>query len=113
MALGMPFEVGKTLLQVEYRPRKRYTPVPSLDEKAVAEHWPAEDEVSRDGRVCVVIMSDFDSSRVASKMQTFTSQIDCRHLRHHSFRHPNPHIQRPSRAIYQTVSRLPLWPNVD
>lgn len=26
MALAMPFEVGKTLLQVEYRPRKRFAP---------------------------------------------------------------------------------------
>jgi fusion and transport protein UGO1 len=27
MALAMPFEVGKTLLQVEYRPRKRFAPI--------------------------------------------------------------------------------------
>ena len=45
-ALAMPFEVGKTLLQIEYRPRKRFAPDEDLkeDEKgAVAE----EDAVSQ------------------------------------------------------------------
>ncbi|KAK8843483.1 hypothetical protein IAR55_007142 [Kwoniella newhampshirensis] len=47
-AMGMPFEVGKTLLQVEYRPRKRYAPIEQDDivisenEKGSAE----EDELS-------------------------------------------------------------------
>lgn len=30
-ALGMPFEVGKTLLQIEYRPRRRFDPTPEAD----------------------------------------------------------------------------------
>ena len=30
-ALGMPFEVGKTLLQIEYRPRKRFDPTPEAE----------------------------------------------------------------------------------
>lgn len=43
-ALGMPFEVGKTLLQVEYRPRKRFAPVE--DEVVTGEkaEWGAEKE---------------------------------------------------------------------
>lgn len=39
-ALGMPFEVGKTLLQIEYRPRKRFDTAPE-EAKVVFE---AEDE---------------------------------------------------------------------
>lgn len=41
-ALGMPFEVGKTLLQIEYRPRKRFDPTPELDQLTVPQE---EDEV--------------------------------------------------------------------
>lgn len=33
-ALGMPFEVGKTLLQIEYRPRRRFDPTPEKEEVA-------------------------------------------------------------------------------
>ena len=45
-ALGMPFEVGKTLLQVEYRPRKRFDAVPEDGEGIVVEKdRDREDEV--------------------------------------------------------------------
>lgn len=36
----MPFEVGKTLLQVEYRPRARYAP----PEPETKKDWGAEDD---------------------------------------------------------------------
>jgi fusion and transport protein UGO1 len=42
-ALGMPFEVGKTLLQIEYRPRKRFDTTPD-EAKVVFEV--EEEEVS-------------------------------------------------------------------
>ena len=42
-ALGMPFEVGKTLLQIEYRPRKRFDTTPE-EAKVVFE---AEEEEVR------------------------------------------------------------------
>jgi fusion and transport protein UGO1 len=41
-ALGMPFDVGKTLLQIEYRPRRRYAPLQSEPE---VRDWGAEDDV--------------------------------------------------------------------
>jgi hypothetical protein len=53
-ALGMPFEVGKTLLQIEYRPRKRFVPIEETEEKAAEgdRDWGAEDdEVSERARV--------------------------------------------------------------
>lgn len=42
-ALGMPFEVGKTLLQVEYRPRKKFQPEEQAQEEEKPE-WGAEDD---------------------------------------------------------------------
>ncbi|KAL7421450.1 hypothetical protein Q5752_004336 [Cryptotrichosporon argae] len=42
-ALGMPFEVGKTLLQIEYRPRRRFAPDDELVE-AEKKEWDAEDD---------------------------------------------------------------------
>lgn len=42
-ALGMPFEVGKTLLQIEYRPRKRFDTTP---EEAKVEFEVEDEEVS-------------------------------------------------------------------
>ena len=44
-ALGIPFEVGKTLLQIEYRPRRKYDP-PLYDETIPAgqRDWGAEDD---------------------------------------------------------------------
>lgn len=45
-ALGMPFEVGKTLLQVEYRPRKIFDTEVALDEKLPEEAEP-DDQVSK------------------------------------------------------------------
>jgi fusion and transport protein UGO1 len=54
-ALGMPFEVGKTLLQIEYRPRKRFAPVEEVVEKE--RDWGAEDdEVRLTARVAVVLI---------------------------------------------------------
>jgi hypothetical protein len=41
-ALAMPFEVGKTLLQIEYRPRKRFAPVE--EEKVEERDWEADKE---------------------------------------------------------------------
>ena len=47
-ALGMPFEVGKTLLQVEYRPRKKFAPVVEESKVEGGREWGAEeDEVRR------------------------------------------------------------------
>ena len=43
-ALGMPFEVGKTLLQIEYRPRKRFQPPEEVTEVAQEKDWGAEDD---------------------------------------------------------------------
>ncbi|EIW66968.1 hypothetical protein M231_03933 [Tremella mesenterica] len=43
-ALGMPFEVGKTLLQVEYRPRKRYAP--EVEEMKQRDFGAEDDELS-------------------------------------------------------------------
>lgn len=34
-ALGMPFEVGKTLLQIEHRPRKRFDTIPEVEKAEV------------------------------------------------------------------------------
>lgn len=42
-ALGMPFEVGKTLLQIEYRPRRCFDPTPEAEK---VEYRPEEEEVS-------------------------------------------------------------------
>jgi fusion and transport protein UGO1 len=43
----MPFEVGKTLLQVEYRPKKRFAPAEeSIEEKREKIYEVDEDEVS-------------------------------------------------------------------
>ena len=43
-ALGMPFEVGKTLLQIEYRPRKRFDPTPEVEK---VDPQQDEEDVSR------------------------------------------------------------------
>ena len=44
-ALGMPFEVGKTLLQIEYRPRRRLVPAKEEEvEETVQRDWGAEDD---------------------------------------------------------------------
>jgi hypothetical protein len=45
-ALGMPFEVGKTLLQIEYRPRKRFVPIEEIEVKGAEgeRDWGAEDD---------------------------------------------------------------------
>ncbi|WVR09231.1 hypothetical protein IAU60_006295 [Kwoniella sp. DSM 27419] len=40
-AMGMPFEVGKTLLQVEYRPRRRFAPA---EDELGAEDFELQDE---------------------------------------------------------------------
>jgi len=41
----MPFEVGKTLLQIEYRPRRRFAPPEEgLVEEKVQRDWGAEDD---------------------------------------------------------------------
>ena len=40
----MPFEVGKTLLQVEYRPRKRFAPVEEDGEEKGQRDWGAQDD---------------------------------------------------------------------
>lgn len=44
-ALGMPFEVGKTLLQVEYRPRKRFDTLTDVEEPVEEKDKLYEDEV--------------------------------------------------------------------
>jgi len=51
-ALGMPFEVGKTLLQIEYRPRKRFDTTP---EEAKVVFEAEEDEVSTQNRFELMI----------------------------------------------------------
>lgn len=44
-ALAMPFEVGRTLLQIEYRPRRKFAP---LDDVVEAEKtWPTDEEVRK------------------------------------------------------------------
>ena len=45
-ALGMPFEIGKTLLQVEYRPRKQFAPIGEgiEEDEKVQREWGAEDD---------------------------------------------------------------------
>lgn len=54
-ALGMPFEVGKTLLQVEYRPRKRFVEyeegLEELEEVKERDWGAEEDAVSPSWRV--------------------------------------------------------------
>ena len=40
----MPFEVGKTLLQVEYRPRKRFALVDEDGEEKGQRDWGAQDD---------------------------------------------------------------------
>jgi fusion and transport protein UGO1 len=43
-AMGMPFEVGKTLLQIEYRPRKQFQPAVETAEPQQQRDWGAEDD---------------------------------------------------------------------
>lgn len=51
-AMGMPFEVGKTLLQVEYRPKRRFEPLEEADQgvkielEKFKEKFKQEDELS-------------------------------------------------------------------
>lgn len=51
-AMGMPFEVGKTLLQVEYRPKRRFEPLEEADQgvkielEKFKEKFKEEDELS-------------------------------------------------------------------
>lgn len=51
-AMGMPFEVGKTLLQIEYRPRRRFEPLEvagqgvKVEEEKFKEKFKEEDELS-------------------------------------------------------------------
>ncbi|ORY29136.1 mitochondrial carrier domain-containing protein [Naematelia encephala] len=55
-AIGMPFEVGKTLLQVEYRPRKRFAPVE--DDLPDGRDWGAEDDELSNPEEADVYFSD-------------------------------------------------------
>lgn len=59
-ALGMPFEVGKTLLQVEYRPRKKYAPpeVRAEVEREASRDWGAEDDALSNPDEADVYFSD-------------------------------------------------------
>ncbi|TXT08775.1 hypothetical protein VHUM_02903 [Vanrija humicola] len=56
----MPFEVGKTLLQVEYRPRKKYAPAEaSAEHERDASHdWGAEDDTLSNPDEADVYFSD-------------------------------------------------------
>lgn len=57
-ALGMPFEVGKTLLQVEYRPRKRFVPLETPGPEDKTRDWGAEDDTLSNPDEADVYFSD-------------------------------------------------------
>ncbi|KAL1406106.1 hypothetical protein Q8F55_007789 [Vanrija albida] len=59
-ALGMPFDVGKTLLQVEYRPRKKYAPPEVRDEQSreASRDWGAEEDTLSNPDEADVYFSD-------------------------------------------------------
>lgn len=59
-AMGMPFEVGKTLLQVEYRPRKKYAPLETDAVTSTQQHrdWGAEDDALSNPDEADVYFSD-------------------------------------------------------
>ncbi|ORX38935.1 mitochondrial carrier domain-containing protein [Kockovaella imperatae] len=42
-AVGMPFEVGKTLLQIEYRPRQRFAPTKPESSEVAQKDWLADE----------------------------------------------------------------------
>lgn len=63
-AVGLPFEVGKTLLQVEYRPRARFAP----PEAEVKKDWGAEDDNLSNPDEADVYFSD----RLEAPSQSFT-----------------------------------------
>ena len=56
----MPFEVGKTLLQIEYRPRKRYMPAQEQQAAEAQEQrdWGAEDDTLSNPDEADVYFSD-------------------------------------------------------
>ena len=100
-ALGMPFEVGKTLLQIEYRPRKRFDTTP--DEAKVV--FEAEEEEVRATPGRQRAEAD-DTSWTIPKKQRCISRIDYPHRPLHMSHHRS---QRPTEQVtYQTVSRRNL-----
>lgn len=74
-ALGMPFEVGKTLLQIEYRPRRRFDPTPE-DEKT--EYQPEEEEVGAHHE----IGSGLQARLIGLILSAARQSRRCRHVLH-------------------------------
>lgn len=66
-ALGMPFDVGKTLLQIEYRPRRRYVPLETPGPDTKTRDWGAEDDTLSNADEADVYFSD----RLEAPAQSF------------------------------------------